>query len=57
MEIKHVVFNPQNALMFDGGPLNSILEREEVDGWMLERVVPYTQYQCVAVLVRDEVSE
>lgn len=48
MRVKHVTFNPQ------WGGLQLILENAEEDGWMLSHIVPSTQYQAVAVLVKPE---
>jgi hypothetical protein len=52
MRVKHVTFNP----MWAG--LQMVLSNAEQDGWMLSHIVPSTQYEAVAVLVKpDPVKE
>lgn len=48
MKIKHVTFNP----MWAG--LQMVLSNAEQDGWMLSHIVPSTQYEAVAVLIKPD---
>jgi hypothetical protein len=52
MEIKHVIFNPMTTTLFVG-PLDSILKREESEGWTLDKIISHHQYESVAVFSRN----
>jgi hypothetical protein len=46
-EVHHVSFNP-----LYGSPVNDACDQLEPEGWELERIVPVSQYECVAVFTR-----